>query len=493
MTNDGDAQSQSAATTVRYLRSTDATITASDKEEGTDAVRALLVNQGYAATIRLTAPSTEGTYYYGACVDEVPGESDTANNCSSAVPVTVSASGGGGGGGGPIASVPGAVGNLMAAGGDGEVVLSWDAPSSDGGAEGAVTGYEVEWSADGETGWTGVDPAHGGTETGYGDTGLDGGTARHYRVRAVNDAGSGEWSAVVSATTVPDAPENVSATASGTSRIDVSWTAPEGEVTGYEVEWSADGETGWTGVDPAHGGTETGYGDTGLDGGTARHYRVRAVNDAGSGEWSAVVSATTVPDAPENVSATASGTSRIDVSWTAPEGEVTGYEVEWSADGETGWTGVDPAHGGTETGYGDTGLDGGTARHYRVRAVNEAGSGEWSAVVSATTVPDAPENVSATASGTSRIDVSWTAPEGEVTGYEVEWSADGENGLDGSGPGPRRDGDRVRRHRARRRHGPPLPGAGRQRRGFGRVVVGRRRDDVSTATHRFGRPRCPGG
>ena len=434
VTNDGDAQSQSAATTVRYLRSTDATITASDKEEGRDAVRALLVNQGYAATIRLTAPSTEGTYYYGACVDAVPGESDTANNCSSAVPVTVSASGGGGGGGGPIASVPGAVGNLMAVAGDGEVVLSWDAPSSDGGAEGEVTGYEVEWSADGETGWTGVDPAHGGTETGYGDTGLDGGTTRHYRVRAVNDAGSGEWLVVVSATTVPDAPENVSATASGTSRIDVSWTAPEGEVTGYEVEWSADGETGWTGVDPAHGGTETGYGDTGLDGGTARHYRVRAVNDAGSGEWSAVVSATTVPDAPENVSATASGTSRIDVSWTAPEGEVTGYEVEWSADGETGWTGVDPAHGGTETGYGDTGLDGGTARHYRVRAVNDAGSGEWSAVVSATTVPDAPENVSATASGTSRIDVSWTAPEGEVTGYEVEWSADGETGWTGVDP-----------------------------------------------------------
>ena len=66
VTNDGDAQSQSAATTVRYLRSTDATITKSDTEEGTDEVRALLLNQGYAATIRLTAPATAGTYYYGA-------------------------------------------------------------------------------------------------------------------------------------------------------------------------------------------------------------------------------------------------------------------------------------------------------------------------------------------------------------------------------------------------------------------------------------------
>ena len=40
--------------------------------------------------IILTAPSTAGTYYYGACVDAVPDESDTTNNCSSSVQVTVS-------------------------------------------------------------------------------------------------------------------------------------------------------------------------------------------------------------------------------------------------------------------------------------------------------------------------------------------------------------------------------------------------------------------
>ena len=89
VTNDGDAQSQSAATTVRYLRSTDATITQSDTQEGTDAVRALRINQGYGATIRLTAPSTAGTYYYGACVDAVPDEVDTGNNCSASVQVDV--------------------------------------------------------------------------------------------------------------------------------------------------------------------------------------------------------------------------------------------------------------------------------------------------------------------------------------------------------------------------------------------------------------------
>ena len=42
-----------------------------------------------AESIRLTAPSSEGTYYYGACVAGVSGESDTRNNCSRGVRVTV--------------------------------------------------------------------------------------------------------------------------------------------------------------------------------------------------------------------------------------------------------------------------------------------------------------------------------------------------------------------------------------------------------------------
>ena len=71
-----------AATTVRYKRSTDGTITTSDTTVGTDAVNTLFPAGGYGATIQLTAPSTPGTYYYGGCVDAVPRESDTTNNCS---------------------------------------------------------------------------------------------------------------------------------------------------------------------------------------------------------------------------------------------------------------------------------------------------------------------------------------------------------------------------------------------------------------------------
>ena len=87
VTNAGDGES--VATTLRYYRSTDTTITTSDTEVGTDAVGALAASGASDQSIDLTAPSTAGTYYYGACVDSVFGESDTSDNCSAALTVTV--------------------------------------------------------------------------------------------------------------------------------------------------------------------------------------------------------------------------------------------------------------------------------------------------------------------------------------------------------------------------------------------------------------------
>ena len=71
-----------ASTNLRYYRSTDATISTSDTRIGTDPVRSLEVSGSSPETISRTAPSSTGTYYYGACVDSVAGESNTRNNCS---------------------------------------------------------------------------------------------------------------------------------------------------------------------------------------------------------------------------------------------------------------------------------------------------------------------------------------------------------------------------------------------------------------------------
>ena len=81
----------SGSTTLRYYRSADSTITSGDTEVGTDAVGGLAASGRSVEGIDLTAPSAPGTYYYGACVDAVPDESDTTNNCSPGIAFVVPA------------------------------------------------------------------------------------------------------------------------------------------------------------------------------------------------------------------------------------------------------------------------------------------------------------------------------------------------------------------------------------------------------------------
>ena len=103
----------------------------------------------------------------------------------------------GGGGGGPRTSAPGAPRNLVVVGGDGQVVLTWDAPESDGGT--AVTDYEYRINRSGP--WISI----GSTGTTHTVTGLDNGTAYVFEVRAVNRIGTSRVPNQAEAT--PEAPE----------------------------------------------------------------------------------------------------------------------------------------------------------------------------------------------------------------------------------------------------------------------------------------------
>ena len=79
----------SAATTLRYYRSSNVVISTGDAQVGTDSVEGLSASGASAESISLTAPSSAGTYYYGACVEPVSRESNAGNNCSNGVRVTV--------------------------------------------------------------------------------------------------------------------------------------------------------------------------------------------------------------------------------------------------------------------------------------------------------------------------------------------------------------------------------------------------------------------
>ncbi len=78
----------SGSTTLRYYRSSDANISTSDVPIGTDSVSSLSAGRSSSESESLRI-STPGTYYLGACVDAVSGESNTRNNCSSGVRIVV--------------------------------------------------------------------------------------------------------------------------------------------------------------------------------------------------------------------------------------------------------------------------------------------------------------------------------------------------------------------------------------------------------------------
>ena len=147
------------------------------------------------------------------------------------------------------ATAPGALTGLTAtADGQTEIDLSWTAPSDDGGAD--ITGYRIEVSEDSST-WSDLVPNTNTTGTSYSHTGLDAESTRHYRVSAINSAGTGPASDTDSVTTAaatkPGKPTGLTATADGQTEVDLSWTAPSddggADITGYHIEVSQDSST----------------------------------------------------------------------------------------------------------------------------------------------------------------------------------------------------------------------------------------------------------
>ena len=102
-----------------------------------------------------------------------------------------------------------------------------------------------------------------------------------------------------------------------------------------------------------------------------------------------VTRATIAPGAPTDLRATAAGETRINLSWTAPTSDggatISGYKVEVSLTDTSGWSDLVANTGATDTTYSHTGLSAGNTRHYRVKAINSAGTGSASDVAGATT------------------------------------------------------------------------------------------------------------
>ncbi|MCL2763161.1 MAG: fibronectin type III domain-containing protein [Treponema sp.] len=323
-------------------------------------------------------------------------------------------------------TVPGVPQHFTATAGDTEVILTWTAPTSNGGS--TIIRYEV--SSDNGATW--VDAS---STIGHTFTGLDNGTEYTFKVRAVNAIGNSA-EATDTATpsadaTVPTAPQNFTATA-GDTEVVLEWTAPASNggsaITKYEV--SSDNGATW--VDAS---STIGHTFTGLDNDTAYTFRVRAVNAIGNGAEAAdtaiPASGATVPTAPQNFTATA-GDTEVVLEWTAPASNggsaITGYQV--SSNNGSSWVSASSA-----TGHTFTGLDNDTAYTFRVRAVNAIGNGAEAtdtatptAALSAT-VPGAPQNFTATA-GDTLVTLAWDPPASDGGSTIIRYEVSSTNGAD---------------------------------------------------------------
>ena len=280
--------------------------------------------------------------------------------------------------------------------GTARIDLSWNAPRYTGGV--SIIGYRIETSDDGGATWNLLRRNTNSTATTFSDVNLRPATTRHYRVAARNLAGDGAWSNTARATTdatVPGVPRRLSAEAVGTSQITLSWQAPSDDggarITGYRIEVSDDGGRSWEDLVGNTRTTATAYTHSGLAPASTRHYRVSAVNRVGVGEASRVAGSTTeatVPDAPTGLVANDVTPTQIDLFWIAPDynggAPITGYRIEVSEDAAI-WSDLVTNTESTVTAFSHTGLLPGSTRHYRVSAINRAGTGAASANASAAT------------------------------------------------------------------------------------------------------------
>ncbi|WP_428655570.1 fibronectin type III domain-containing protein [Runella sp.] len=333
-----------------------------------------------------------------------------------------------------FASVPSPPSNLSAVAiGSNQINLNWSDNSNN------ETGFELERSTDGVNFGKIQDIAANATS--FSNTGLNPSIKYWYRVRAKNGAGNSGYSNVADATTqappvtIPRLPTALTAAASSSSQINLSWTDNSGDEAGFELERSTDGVNFGKIQDIAANATS--FSNTGLNASTKYYYRIRAVNSAGPSPYSNIADATTqappivIPQAPGSLSASAASSNQINLVWSDNSNNETGFELERSTDG-INFGKIQDVAANTTT-FSNIGLNASTKYYYRIRSKNTAGNSAYSNTADATTqappvtIPQPPTLLAATAISAGQINLSWSDNANDETGFELERSVDGIN------------------------------------------------------------------
>src|SRR5256712_659412 len=266
--------------------------------------------------------------------------------------------------------------------------------------------------------------------------------------------------------TSPSSPTGLAATATSTSQINLSWTAPivdgGSPVTGYEIDRSTSGGSFSTIVSNT-ATTATTYSDTGLASATQYTYRVSAINSAGTGSPSNTGSATTLTqtlpsdDTFSLVSVSKAVRSQT-CQLTGSKGWICSITTTYVQPPLLGSATVYLEQGGSETSLGsitNSGTINNIPRDVDIKIIVSGGfqpitklihtpvsqtnyvytctvdgcnftpDSSSNTATPAPTSPGSPTGLTATTVSSSQIDLSWTAPSGTISGFAIERSAAG--------------------------------------------------------------------
>ncbi len=330
--------------------------------------------------------------------------------------------------------VLGAPTQVRATAGNGQVTLTWIAPTSDGGS--SIIGWQYTYSVGEMTGdltatniWLTI-PGSSRATTRYTVTQLTNGKRYEFKVRAVNAAGAisaaSPASGEVIPSTVPRAPTNLKAVPSD-SKIVLSWDAASGKsaasgfesIIRYEYQLKiGDGDYPPWSIIPAFGPGQSTYTVAGLTNGISYQFRVRAVNRNGPGATAETraITSSSVPGKPRSLRA-APGDGSVTLSWL-PSSDGGSSVVQWQfrvrASDEnfsnTAWITV-PSGGADTRDYMVVGLNNNKAYQFQVRAVNAvgAGAGAQTGMINPGRVPGVPTGLSGDPEESS-VTLKWTPP-----------------------------------------------------------------------------------
>jgi parallel beta-helix repeat protein len=307
-----------------------------------------------------TSVSNGMTYYYKVAAKNAAGEGQPSSEVSDT----------------PM-GLPSEPNNVAIVAGESYLLVTWEAPITDGGS--SITNYYIYrgTTSGGEAYWDEVSGV-----LFYNDSTVTPGMEYFYTVSAVTTIGEGPQSNEVSETLYeyPGAPKNLTATA-GDSYIYLAWAAPDSEGSSSITTYLIFRGTA-SGVLSRLDDTENVlfYNDTAVTNGNKYFYVVIAENSEGEGLGSSEVNATPsgVPRASTNLAAQV-GDGYVQLTWNAPASDggsaITNYRVYR---GTTSGNLTLLEEIGNILSYNDTSVTNGVMYHYYITSVNIIGEGAHS-------------------------------------------------------------------------------------------------------------------